>query len=212
MCALTHARMLELLGAFDTVVMGHNLTYWVIKGTLLGAVRHYGLIPYDADVDLCIPSADWAKLRRLAPSELPSWMWLQDWTSDPRFGHHGRTWAKIRDLNSDYVEYSAHTRKQHNGLQIDVYTDHDGKWPSLCGVPTGVMQVRRQPFDNIRVNIPANAEALLVAKYGDWTTLPPVAKRKSPQGRVAFVAPEWVKRMYPHLYPRAAASPQGGPH
>lgn len=43
----------------------HKIPYWVTGGTLLGAVRHSGLIPWDDDLDICIMSKDIPKLRKL---------------------------------------------------------------------------------------------------------------------------------------------------
>ena len=45
----------------------HNIAYWVTGGTLLGAVRHGGLIPWDDDADICIMQPDLPKLKKLVP-------------------------------------------------------------------------------------------------------------------------------------------------
>ena len=81
--------MLRMLARLDNITRRHNIDYWITGGTLLGAVRHGGYIPWDADVDVCIRIKDYEKLAAVAPSELPADMWLQDDRSDPRFvsGH-----------------------------------------------------------------------------------------------------------------------------
>ena len=70
------ARMLRMLARLDNITRRHNIDYWITGGTLLGAVRHGGYIPWDADVDVCIRIKDYEKLAAVAPSELPADMWL----------------------------------------------------------------------------------------------------------------------------------------
>ena len=45
-------RMLELLGAVDKVCKKHNIPYWLSSGTLIGAARHQGFIPWDDDLEI----------------------------------------------------------------------------------------------------------------------------------------------------------------
>lgn len=51
---LTAGLIYDLLIKVDTILQRHNLTYWATSGTLLGAVRHSGLIPWDDDLDICM--------------------------------------------------------------------------------------------------------------------------------------------------------------
>lgn len=53
---------LELLLEFDTLCKANQITYWLDGGTLLGAVRHGGFIPWDDDVDVCLPYDDYLKV------------------------------------------------------------------------------------------------------------------------------------------------------
>ena len=50
---------LEVLRAFDLYAKNNNLKYYMAGGTLLGAVRHQGFIPWDDDVDLMMPRKDY---------------------------------------------------------------------------------------------------------------------------------------------------------
>lgn len=58
----TQEKLLDLLEFFAEVCSKNNITYWVDGGTLLGAVRHKGFIPWDDDVDVCVLESDHAKL------------------------------------------------------------------------------------------------------------------------------------------------------
>jgi lipopolysaccharide cholinephosphotransferase len=53
---------LDIMKAFDSFAKENHLTYWMSGGTLLGAVRHKGFIPWDDDVDLMMPRADYEYL------------------------------------------------------------------------------------------------------------------------------------------------------
>jgi lipopolysaccharide cholinephosphotransferase len=60
------ADLLEALRTFDDLCRQHGLTYWLDGGTLLGAVRHKGFIPWDDDVDVCLPREQFTALRDAA--------------------------------------------------------------------------------------------------------------------------------------------------
>ncbi len=66
-----HAVELELLKAVAALCDRHGLRYYLYCGTLLGAVRHKGFIPWDDDVDLAMPLADYRKFQKVA-GELPA--------------------------------------------------------------------------------------------------------------------------------------------
>ena len=51
--------MLRILRVFDAICKKHSLTYWLDAGTLLGAARHGGFIPWDDDIDVMMPLADY---------------------------------------------------------------------------------------------------------------------------------------------------------
>lgn len=59
-----------LLGIFHEICKKHNLTYWIDYGTLLGAVRHKGFIPWDDDVDVAMPRQDYDKIGQVLRDEL----------------------------------------------------------------------------------------------------------------------------------------------
>ena len=58
-----------LLALFDKICKKHGLTYWLTYGTLLGAVRHKGFIPWDDDMDVAMPRAHFDKLLNILKSE-----------------------------------------------------------------------------------------------------------------------------------------------
>lgn len=60
--------LLQLLGRFDEICTLHGLTYYLANGTLLGAVKYGGFVPWDDDVDVLMPREDYDKLLSLAKS------------------------------------------------------------------------------------------------------------------------------------------------
>lgn len=66
------AAELEVLSEVDRVCRKHNITYFAEWGTLLGAVRHKGFIPWDDDMDICMKRDDYRKFLKVAKDELPA--------------------------------------------------------------------------------------------------------------------------------------------
>ena len=60
----------ELLRIFHNICQRHHLRYWLDCGTLLGAVRHGGFIPWDDDLDVCMPREDYEKAFPILSQEL----------------------------------------------------------------------------------------------------------------------------------------------
>ena len=66
----------ELLKIFDDICRVHNLTYYALGGTLLGAIRHGGFIPWDDDMDLGMPRKDYERFIELSSTILPEYVKL----------------------------------------------------------------------------------------------------------------------------------------
>lgn len=63
-------RELDILIEFDRICRKHNIDYWLDSGTLLGAVRHGGFIPWDDDIDVCVLKKDRKRLRKAMNTSL----------------------------------------------------------------------------------------------------------------------------------------------
>lgn len=112
-------REVEILVEVDKICRKHNIKYWINYGTLLGAVRHKGFIPWDDDLDISMLSDDYKKFLEVAPKELPEWLFLQNKTTDPSYI---RSICKVRDLNSFFVEqYDDFSAPYKKGIFIDIF-------------------------------------------------------------------------------------------
>lgn len=70
------ACLMEMVNVIDLTCQKYGLTYYADWGTLLGAARHHGFIPWDDDVDLMLKRPDYEKLLKVLPQEMPKEWWL----------------------------------------------------------------------------------------------------------------------------------------
>lgn len=66
-----HQRLLNLAKSFDEICTRHNIPYYMLGGTMLGAIRHKGFIPWDDDMDFGVPAQYYSQLVVLLEKELP---------------------------------------------------------------------------------------------------------------------------------------------
>ena len=117
-------RMLDMLLYFDTVCKEQHISYRLDGGTVLGAVRHGGFIPWDDDLDVAIDSKeDYKKILQYLKNHPHPQFVLQHKKTDKGFNN---IWFTIRDLKSEYIHLDEETAKHDNlrkyrGLQIDVF-------------------------------------------------------------------------------------------
>ncbi len=107
---------LEMLQRFDEVCKKHDLTYWVFYGTLLGAVRHHGFVPWDDDIDLAMLRDDYERFQALAPYEFTEPYFFQSSYTDRIVW----PFSKIRDSRTTGIEFRD-LKDVNQGIFIDVF-------------------------------------------------------------------------------------------
>ena len=108
-------KMLEMLTTITDILERNNIPYWLEGGTLLGAMRHGGFIPWDDDVDIDILAADTERMKEALRRELPPTMILPDPPAKTPI-------YKVRDLNSFFVEFADDFRQDYaKGVYVDIF-------------------------------------------------------------------------------------------
>ena len=145
---------LALMTAFDEIARKHGLRYSLCAGTLLGAVRHKGFIPWDDDIDVMMPRPDYEKLVRLNrkdnlwPEHL-KFCCAEDGTLEAPYG-------KLFDLRTKVVEKN-YTQKDVQSLWIDIFP--------VDGVPTDI-QARRRHYRKAMMLCRMNVATVVRNGYG----------------------------------------------
>ena len=112
-----HKTQVDILIAVDRVCNKHNIEYFIIGGTLLGAVRHKGFIPWDDDLDIVMPRDDYEKFLHVR-NELPDSMFLHCMEDDENYP---MPMPKIKLKNTVFEEANAVNVSTYKGIYIDIF-------------------------------------------------------------------------------------------
>lgn len=103
---------------FDRICRANSINYALYGGTLLGAVRHQGFIPWDDDIDVVVMRSDYDKLIEICQQQLsPDYFWQSHETEDGWY----RLYAKIRVNNTIFRELAHSDYNIHHGVYIDIF-------------------------------------------------------------------------------------------
>jgi lipopolysaccharide cholinephosphotransferase len=112
-------RMLEMLTFIDDICSKNNIEYWLGAGTLLGAVRHGGFIPWDDDLDIELQKDDYLKLIKILTKESHPDFVIQTHETDCNYV---LPFAKLRDKRSLITEHKNCDRNyKFRGIFIDIF-------------------------------------------------------------------------------------------
>lgn len=108
----------ELLKCFVEICQQLNIPYFLVCGTVLGAVKYQGFIPWDDDVDVGLLRPDYERFLKEAPAHLPENYFLQNYRTDPAFP---QPYSKLRDSDTTFIETNKAHLPINHGIYIDIF-------------------------------------------------------------------------------------------
>lgn len=110
---------LEILQVVHNVCEKNGLKYTLAYGTLIGAIRHGGFIPWDDDIDIMMPRQDYNILLKIWKGVAPKDYIIQDYNTDEDYTNN---FAKVRKNNTTFLQFEdEREKKYHKGIFIDIF-------------------------------------------------------------------------------------------
>lgn len=141
------AAELEVLAQINRICSAHGIPYFADSGTLLGAVRHRGFIPWDDDMDICMLRKDYLKFLSIASKELPSSMKLFHIDSNDYWDE-----AFTRVVNDTKVDFTKEHLEEWHGcpwivgvdiFPLDVLPDNEEEKNALLALTDALRLMKR---------------------------------------------------------------------
>ncbi len=115
---LVQKKMLDILIEVDRVCKKHNIRYVLDSGTLLGAVRHKGFIPWDDDIDIAMLREDYDKFCKVANEELNQPYYFEYDAMNKQFPN---IFGKVFDTSTRYVQKNAAHLDAPQNIWLDIF-------------------------------------------------------------------------------------------
>ncbi len=113
---LLKKKLTEMLGWFHSFCVTHGLRYYALGGTMLGAVRHGGFIPWDDDIDVGMPRRDFERLSELLADKTGRYVLENAESEDPAYFY---PFSKLYDTQTTLIEHKRYVLKR--GIYLDIF-------------------------------------------------------------------------------------------
>ena len=114
-------KILEVMKFIDKICREHNIVYYIMGGTALGAIRHGGFIPWDDDLDIFMTTDNYTKFRKVFSEYKNEKFVLQEWKIVDKYLEY----AKVRMNGTTLIEEAFLNRKDmHHGIYVDIMILH----------------------------------------------------------------------------------------
>ena len=113
-------KKVQLMIATDIkrVCENYNIRYFLDAGSMLGAVRHGGFIPWDDDMDIGMPKDDYKKFMEIASEELGEKYFVDNYNTNDE---NPLVFTKIRILGTEYIENKSNALAKHKEVFVDIF-------------------------------------------------------------------------------------------
>ncbi len=112
-------RLLSIATVVDELCAKHGIPFYMIAGTMLGAVRHKGFIPWDDDMDFAVPYQYYSVLISILKKELPDEYRCLTYDSSETYRI---PWIKVEDVKTKVIDNSLYVEEEKMpGLTIDIF-------------------------------------------------------------------------------------------
>ena len=114
-----HNYEIEIMDDFVRICDKYGFTYFLVGGTLLGAIRHKGFIPWDDDIDIAMPRTDYEKFLEIAHSEIDSKFMIDNYKTNKECYLN---FTKIRNKNTLFIQdFQGQSYNGPKGIWIDIF-------------------------------------------------------------------------------------------
>jgi len=153
-----------MLTVIDELCRQNNIKYILYAGTLLGAVRHSGFIPWDDDLDIAMLREDYEKFLAIRSDMIPDQYLIESYHTNINYPF---SFAKFRKNDTVYVEKTFENLDIHHGIYVDIFP-LDGIWKPFYKIQTMLLmkiqalrnyklyesnEIIRSPFVKILTNV-----------------------------------------------------------
>ena len=185
--------MTNMLKEFDRICRDNNLKYWCIGGTLIGAIRHNGWVPWDGDIDIGMLDEDYNKFKKIIGKQKLSSMEF----SEPK----DKPCSKLRSKKAKYIYTKwGNNWDQDKGIQIDIFIfktnniDIYGN-SAICGIPdknkrkyNDLFPLKELKFDYFDVYVPNKYKEISKEIWGGHPPkMPEISKRYPHEGCIKLI-------------------------
>ncbi len=115
---LLHKVDMDIVKEVIRICDAHGLKYFMLGGTMLGAIRHKGFIPWDDDIDLGMPREDYETFLELAPQELAPHLKIVNYRNDPNYMYYI---TRVLDTETKVIEERIGNDNKYTNASIDIF-------------------------------------------------------------------------------------------
>lgn len=132
---------LEIVKEIDRICQKHGIRYYLAYGTLIGAIRHNGFIPWDDDIDIMMPYEDMIKFQNIAVQEMDKERFFYQCPESET--EYRLTINRVRRNNTLLIEPTLEGKNVHQGIFVDIYplfAAKEGKFSRKIQIIKGMLR------------------------------------------------------------------------